>query len=410
MERDEIEKRKVDPYHLVYRGGQFYLIGHSHERDAVRVFRLSRIRGKVSYATKAEHDFSAPEDFDRRDYASRAEWQIGRDRGHARRSSCASGSPGWSSATSAPTARSARPRKGDGAPGKGEVFETDYAPAASSSPGCCAGARTRPCWSRRSSPTRSPSASTCCASATRGELRDRAHGRRGPPPPAPRGRRSQRPLGVRDPPGALRPPGHARRDADRGGQARASGSPVAEVSDEAQPHRRGAARGHRAAQRRQLRRRHLRPLRRDRRATRSRSTPSPTATASRAPRACCRSRRRRWSPRSTSSATTCPRPGSPSARDKIVDALGHDPSEEGLEIAASGGDDSERRARSSTRRSPTAACSRSTTTRRTRTSSPSARSSPTASPTAPRAGTSPPRTASATTSATSASTASRRPR
>ena len=59
IERDTTEKRKVDPYHLVYRGGQFYLIGHSHERDAVRVFRLSRIRGKVSYASKAEHDFGA---------------------------------------------------------------------------------------------------------------------------------------------------------------------------------------------------------------------------------------------------------------------------------------------------------------------------------------------------------------
>src|SRR3954462_1178899 len=63
IERDSEEKRKVDPYHLVYRGGQFYLIGHAHERDAVRVFRLSRIRGKVSYASKAEHDFGAPEGF-----------------------------------------------------------------------------------------------------------------------------------------------------------------------------------------------------------------------------------------------------------------------------------------------------------------------------------------------------------
>ena len=77
MERDETEKRKVDPFHLVFRGGQFYLIGHSHERDAVRVFRLSRIQGKVGYASKAEHDFSPPEDFDRRDYGQRADWQLG---------------------------------------------------------------------------------------------------------------------------------------------------------------------------------------------------------------------------------------------------------------------------------------------------------------------------------------------
>ncbi|UJA21590.1 WYL domain-containing protein [Thermoleophilia bacterium SCSIO 60948] len=77
MQRDEVADRKVDPYHLVFREGQFYLIGYAHERDAVRVFRLSRIRGKVSYATKAEHDFTPPENFDRRDYASRADWQMG---------------------------------------------------------------------------------------------------------------------------------------------------------------------------------------------------------------------------------------------------------------------------------------------------------------------------------------------
>ncbi len=64
--RDAEEKRKVDPYHLLYRGGQFYLIGYSHERDDVRVFRLSRIRGKVGYSSKAEHDFTPPEDFDPR--------------------------------------------------------------------------------------------------------------------------------------------------------------------------------------------------------------------------------------------------------------------------------------------------------------------------------------------------------
>ncbi|HEY7151078.1 MAG TPA: WYL domain-containing protein [Solirubrobacterales bacterium] len=84
MQRDEVSDRKVDPYHLVFRSGQFYLIGHSHERDEVRVFRLSRIRGKVSYATKAEHDFAPPEDFDRRDYASRADWQMGEIQGTAK--------------------------------------------------------------------------------------------------------------------------------------------------------------------------------------------------------------------------------------------------------------------------------------------------------------------------------------
>src|SRR4051812_18647004 len=77
MERDEVGARKVDPYHLLFQGGQFYLLGHSHERGALRVFRLSRMRGKVAYASKAEHDFRRPADVDPRAYAGRAEWQYG---------------------------------------------------------------------------------------------------------------------------------------------------------------------------------------------------------------------------------------------------------------------------------------------------------------------------------------------
>jgi proteasome accessory factor BC len=82
--RDAEEKRKVDPYHLLFRGGQFYLIGYSHERDDVRVFRVSRIRGKVGYASKAEHDFNRPEEFDPRTYATRTDWQLGDPVGRAR--------------------------------------------------------------------------------------------------------------------------------------------------------------------------------------------------------------------------------------------------------------------------------------------------------------------------------------
>jgi predicted DNA-binding transcriptional regulator YafY len=78
MARDATGTRKVDPYHLLFQGGQFYLLGHAHERNALRVFRLSRIQGKVAYATKAEHDFKGrPEAFDPRAYANRADWQFG---------------------------------------------------------------------------------------------------------------------------------------------------------------------------------------------------------------------------------------------------------------------------------------------------------------------------------------------
>jgi proteasome accessory factor BC len=126
MQRDQVSDRKVDPYHLVFRNGQFYLIGHSHERDQVRVFRLSRIRAKVSYATKAEHDFAPPVDFDRRDYASRADWQMGEIDGTVRvflRERIAwlverdfGGYGKLSKAT-----------KQDGVRGRGAIFETEYA-------------------------------------------------------------------------------------------------------------------------------------------------------------------------------------------------------------------------------------------------------------------------------------------
>src|SRR5215208_2353093 len=77
IERDQVSKRKVDPYHLLFQGGQFYLVGYAHERGDMRVFRLSRIKDKVSYATKAEHDFPTPEGFDPWGYAHRADWQLG---------------------------------------------------------------------------------------------------------------------------------------------------------------------------------------------------------------------------------------------------------------------------------------------------------------------------------------------
>jgi proteasome accessory factor C len=83
MQSGQTEQRHVDPYQLLFQAGQFYLVGYSHERDDVRVFRLSRIQGKVAYATKAEHDFQRPADFDPRVYANRIEWQLGEPVGTA---------------------------------------------------------------------------------------------------------------------------------------------------------------------------------------------------------------------------------------------------------------------------------------------------------------------------------------
>ncbi len=124
MERDETGPRKVDPYHLLFQGGQFYLLGHAHERGALRVFRLSRIRGKVAYATKAEHDFRRPVDFDPRAYANRADWQFGEQREQAQ--VWISGRIGWQVERHFGRFGSVAPADGRGGD-EGIVFTTDYA-------------------------------------------------------------------------------------------------------------------------------------------------------------------------------------------------------------------------------------------------------------------------------------------
>lgn len=52
--------REVDPFGLVVHARRWYLVGHDHLRDAVRVFRLDRVTG----AAELPRPFSPPEDFD----------------------------------------------------------------------------------------------------------------------------------------------------------------------------------------------------------------------------------------------------------------------------------------------------------------------------------------------------------
>jgi proteasome accessory factor C len=75
--RDERSEREVDPYSLLYSAGNWYVVGFSHEREDTRMFRLSRIEGRITFRTRAEHDFPAPQDFDLSRYRDRAPWQLG---------------------------------------------------------------------------------------------------------------------------------------------------------------------------------------------------------------------------------------------------------------------------------------------------------------------------------------------
>jgi predicted DNA-binding transcriptional regulator YafY len=60
MSRDEVSDRRVDPYHLTLHAGGFYLVGHCHRRQAVRIFAVERIRECEVLAAR----FERPETFD----------------------------------------------------------------------------------------------------------------------------------------------------------------------------------------------------------------------------------------------------------------------------------------------------------------------------------------------------------
>ena len=55
------EKRTVDPYGLLARGGFWYLVGHDHLRGAQRVFRVDRIESSIGVVNVS---FERPADFD----------------------------------------------------------------------------------------------------------------------------------------------------------------------------------------------------------------------------------------------------------------------------------------------------------------------------------------------------------
>ena len=81
--RAEPEERRVDPYSLMLTRGDWYLVGHSRERGGIRVFKLGRIQGKIRNATRAEHDFAVPADFDPRAFEMLEPWQFGQPAGEA---------------------------------------------------------------------------------------------------------------------------------------------------------------------------------------------------------------------------------------------------------------------------------------------------------------------------------------
>jgi proteasome accessory factor BC len=84
ISRDEIAERTLNPYALLPDNGVWYVVGHDIDRDDIRTFRVSRIRGEIKFATRRERDFRTPAEFDIEPYRGRPPWQVGAIVGEAR--------------------------------------------------------------------------------------------------------------------------------------------------------------------------------------------------------------------------------------------------------------------------------------------------------------------------------------
>jgi predicted DNA-binding transcriptional regulator YafY len=84
ISRDEHAERTLNPYALLPDNGVWYVVGHDLDRDDIRTFRVSRIRGDIKFATRRERDFRTPVDFDIERYRGRPPWQVGDLIGEAR--------------------------------------------------------------------------------------------------------------------------------------------------------------------------------------------------------------------------------------------------------------------------------------------------------------------------------------
>jgi proteasome accessory factor BC len=82
--RDEKRERTIDPYALLPHEGSWYVVGRDHKSDAIRTFKVSRIRRDITFATRRERDFRLPADFNAAQHRPPPPWQMGETVGKAR--------------------------------------------------------------------------------------------------------------------------------------------------------------------------------------------------------------------------------------------------------------------------------------------------------------------------------------
>lgn len=71
LSRDTVSKRLLDPYHLMYKNGAWYLIAYCHWRKSIKIFRVDRIKA----IKQTEKTFIPQEDFSPAEYLKNS-WQV----------------------------------------------------------------------------------------------------------------------------------------------------------------------------------------------------------------------------------------------------------------------------------------------------------------------------------------------
>ncbi|MBI4612940.1 MAG: WYL domain-containing protein [Planctomycetes bacterium] len=78
-------RRTLDPYGLFARGSTWYAVGRCHSRDAIRTFKVDRIRGAIDWTSPGEGpDFAVPEEFSLEDHSNPDAWRRGEEAFEAR--------------------------------------------------------------------------------------------------------------------------------------------------------------------------------------------------------------------------------------------------------------------------------------------------------------------------------------
>jgi proteasome accessory factor C len=82
--RGQQRERTLDPYALLPHEGSWYVVGRDHDSDAIRTFKVLRIRKDIKFATRRERDFRLPKEFDAAAHRPPPPWQMGELSGEAR--------------------------------------------------------------------------------------------------------------------------------------------------------------------------------------------------------------------------------------------------------------------------------------------------------------------------------------